>query len=78
VSDENAVDEEVTESVEVVRARSTGVRGCWCTIGRVATECAEEVEGRRKSALEKCVLGDGVCTVRTLFGDRRRGVERRR
>lgn len=69
VSDENAEDDELAERVEVVRARSTGVRGCWCRIGSVATECAEDVEGRRKSALEKCVLGDGVCTVRMLFGE---------
>lgn len=66
VSDEKAVDEEVAERVEVVRARSTGVRG---RIGSVATECADEVDGRRNSALEKCVLGDGVWTVRMLVGD---------
>lgn len=66
MSDEKAVDDDVAESVEVVRARSTGVRG---RVGSVATECADDVDGRRNSALEKCELGDGVWTVRMLVGD---------
>lgn len=63
------------ESVDAVRVRSTGVRGC-CSTGSVETERAEDVEGRRrKIALEKCVPGEpvdacgGVCTVRMLVGD---------
>ena len=54
----------------MVRPRSMGVRG---VTGSVATECAEEVDGRRKIALEKCLPGDDVCdtvlTVRMLVGD---------
>lgn len=70
VSDENAVEEDVAESMDVVRARSTGVRGCCSWTGSVATELAEEVEGRRrKIELEKCALGEGVCTVRMLVGE---------
>jgi hypothetical protein len=42
-------------------------------MGNVAAECADEVEERRKIALEKCALGDGVCDgvwmVRMLVGD---------
>ncbi len=72
-SDESAAeDEEVVESVEIVRLRSTGVCGGAGT-GSVAAECEEDVEGRRKIALEKCFPGDAVCDgvwmVRMLAGD---------
>jgi len=68
--DESAAEDEAVESVDIVRARSTGVRG---VTGSVATECADEVDGRRKIAWEKCLPGDAVCggvwTVRMLVGD---------
>jgi hypothetical protein len=56
------------ESVDKVRPRSMGVWGC---MGSVAAECADDVDGRRKIALEKCLPGpgDGVWTVRMLVGD---------
>jgi hypothetical protein len=62
------VEDDAAESVEVVRARSTGVIGC---TGSVETECAEEVDVlRRNIALEKwCALGEGVCMVRMLVGE---------
>ena len=70
MSEENAVEDDAAESMEVVRARSTGVRGCCCGKGSVATEWAEEVEvRRRKIEVGKCALGEGVCTVRMLVGE---------
>jgi hypothetical protein len=69
-SDERAAEDEATESVDIVRTRSTmGVCG---STGSVAAECVEDVEGRRKSALEKCEPGDDVWevwTVRMLVGE---------
>jgi hypothetical protein len=68
-SDETAAedDADAVESMDIARPRSTGVSGS------VATECADDVDGRRKIALEKCLPGDGVCswvcTVRMLVGD---------
>jgi hypothetical protein len=38
-------------------------------MGSVAAECADDVDGRRKIALEKWFPGDGVWTVRMLVGD---------
>jgi len=68
--DESAAEDEAVESVDMVRPRSMGVRG---VTGSVATECADEVDGRRKIAWEKCLPGDAVCggvwTVRMLVGD---------
>ena len=53
-----------------MRLRSTGVRGC---TGSVEAECEDDVDGRRKIELEKCLLGDDDCTevwiVRMLGGD---------
>ena len=53
-----------------MRTRSAGVCG---VTGNVATECADEIDGRRKIALEKCLLGEAVCDgvwmVRMLVGD---------
>jgi len=68
-SDESAAEDEVVESVDIVRVRSTGVRGCK---GSVATECEDDVDGRRKIELENCLPGDADCTVwivRMLGGD---------
>lgn len=69
-SDESAAEDDVAESVDIVRARSTGVRGC---TGNVAAECEDDVDGRRKIELENCLPGDADCTevwiVRTLGGD---------
>jgi len=69
-SDESAVEDDVAESVEIVRVRETGVRGC---TGSVAAECDDDVDGRRKIELESCLLGDADCTgvwvVRMLGGD---------
>lgn len=61
----------MAESVDIVRLRSTGVRGC---TGSVAAECEDDVDGRRKIELENCLLGDAGCTagvraVRMLGGD---------
>jgi hypothetical protein len=69
--DESAAEDEAAESVDIVRTRSTtGVCG---VTGSVATECADEIDGRRKIALEKCLPGDDVCDgvwiVRMLVGD---------
>lgn len=61
------MEDDAAESVEVVRARSTGVIGC---TGSMETEWAEDVDVRRRNiALEKCELGEGVCIVRTLVGE---------
>ena len=69
-SDESAAEDDAAESVDIVRLRSTGVRGC---TGSVAAECEDDVDGRRKIELENCLLGDADCTgvwvVRTLGGD---------
>ena len=66
--DDSAAEDEAVESVDNVRGRSTGVCGC---MGSVAAECADDVDGRRKIALEKGLPGpgDGVWTVRMLVGD---------
>ena len=48
--DESAAEDEAVESVDSVRPRSIGVRGC---TGNVAAECADDVDGRRKIVLEK-------------------------
>jgi len=67
---DSAAEDDAVESVESVRTRSTGVSGC---TGSVAAECEDDVDGRRKIVLEKCLPGDpvcaGVCTVRMLVGD---------
>ena len=66
---EDDADADAVESMDIARPRSTGVSGS------VATECADDVDGRRKIALEKCLPGPGdgvcigVCTVRMLVGD---------
>ena len=68
-SDESAAEDDVAESVDIVRLRSTGVRGC---TGSVAAECEDDVDGRRKIELENCLTGDADCTgvvVRMLGGD---------
>jgi hypothetical protein len=69
-SDESAAEDDVAESVDIVRLRSIGVRGC---TGSVAAECADDVDGRRKIELENCLPGDadciGVLIVRMLGGD---------
>jgi hypothetical protein len=54
-SDESAAEDDVAESVDIVRLRSIGVRGC---TGSVAAECADDVDGRRKIELENCLPGD--------------------
>jgi hypothetical protein len=69
-SDERAAEVNAVEIVENVRPRSVGVND-WT--GSVAAECADDIDERRKIALEKCEPGDGVCAgvwmVRTLVGD---------
>jgi hypothetical protein len=69
-SDESAAEDDVADSIDIVRVRSTGVSGI---TGRVAAECVDDVDGRRKIDLENCRPGDdgctGVWTVRILGGD---------
>jgi hypothetical protein len=69
-SDESAAEDDVAESVDIVRLRSTGVR---CCTGSVAAECEDDVDGRRKIEVENCMPGDADCTevrvVRMLGGD---------
>lgn len=69
-SEESAAEDDAAESVDNVRVRSTGVRGC---TGSVAAECEDDVDGRRKIELENCLPGDadstGVWVERTLGGD---------
>jgi hypothetical protein len=69
-SDESAAEDDVAESVDIVRLRSIGVRAC---MGSVAAECDDDVDGRRKIELENCLPGDADCTgvliVRMLGGD---------
>lgn len=69
-SDESAADDDVAESMDNVRVRSTGVSGC---TGSVAAECVDDIDGRRKIELENCLPGDadstGVWTLRMLGGD---------
>jgi hypothetical protein len=63
--DDSAAEDETVESMDIVRTRSMGVCGC---TGRVAAECVDDVDGRRRIVLEKW-LPDGVWTVRMLVGD---------